>query len=126
MGRRLERIKNLIKEKKLAYQVCGIWEEAKEYLRDTLGAGEIVEVLQSNTNGYYLCPPGEDVSLSTRDLLSAEYVVRTSSGAYYRIEQYYHGFQSGLPNDILKIYDENKNLLYNSDSNPEMKLINNN
>lgn len=124
MGIKFNKLKNYLKEIKFSFQITEIWDEVKNYIRDELEAGEIIEILKTKSSACYI-DLYKDVDCIPLDPLDEEFVVKTSTGQIFVVEEHHQGFKTETDCDKFSIYNEDRELLHTSSISVERKLTSN-
>ena len=127
MGSRINKLKAFISDIRFNYIMqFGIWEEAKECIRDRFNAGEIVDVLSVEKKAYYNAPTGMLEDCSTIQNVNATYTVETSTGSVFIIKQSFYGtmFEDLHNSTELDIYSKDNELLYTTRTQEQRVLSN--
>ena len=126
MGNDVENsIKKALKKMQVAFQKCEIWDDAKDYLRDELHAGEIVDITDTKTRKYYTCDSGFPSEYCSKENIEKDFYVVTSTGEKFVIKECAFGLNFEAPADstIFYIYNENKEIIYPPEPIKRRKLI---
>ena len=58
-------------------KISGIMDEAKDYIRDNLKMGSVVEVLDKSQDKFYTCPQGYPPEYCTKENIVQTFIVKT-------------------------------------------------
>ena len=97
-------------------KISGIMDDAKDYIRDNLKMGSVVEVLDKSQDKFYTCPQGYPPEYCTKENIVETFIVRTITDDVLKIKQGFYGlnFEAPCDHSEFEIYNDQGELLYNS------------
>ena len=110
------RTKGILKKFKNSIQLSEVWDDVKKCVIEDLNMGNVIEVLGKRQKKYYTCPKGLPSEYCSKCNIDDEFTVKTDTEKTLIIVQKYLGlnFEEPCDESLFIIYDENKELLYDS------------
>ena len=114
------KIKEILKKLKNNILLSEILNDVKICVKEDLNMGNIVEVLNKKQEKYSTCPEGYPSEYYSKKNMTEEFLIKTDTEVTLLIVQKYLGinFEAPCDEELFIIYDENKEVLYDS-SNKE-------